>query len=137
MSTIPEGFALLPSTSPFHELVGPLYAKREGSRISIGMIVQDKHRNRHGSVHGGMIAMLADFAMGQAASLAEDPPRKVVTISLGVDFAGNAKPGDWVEAQVDVYRPGKRVAFVNCFVARGTERIGHASGTFLIMRATE
>ena len=139
-SAVPPGYELLDSISPFHELVGPLYKKNEPDAFHVGMVVAQKHLNTHGIVHGGMICTLADFAMGYAASSATDPPRKLVTTTLSMDFAGNALPGDWIEARVDLYRPGKRVAFVDCFIWRmgdKPERIGRASATFLILRADE
>ncbi|MCX7893656.1 MAG: PaaI family thioesterase [Burkholderiales bacterium] len=140
MTAIPEGFHRLEPMSPFHELVGPLFERRDERGLTIGFRVAEKHKNRRGIVHGGMICTLADFAMGHAASSASDPPRKLVTTTLSMDFAGNAVPGDWVEARVDLYRPGKRVAFVDCFIWRmgaRPERIGRASATFLILRADE
>jgi uncharacterized protein (TIGR00369 family) len=133
VSGIPPGFVRLDSTSPFHELVGPLYEKRDGGAVTIGFVVAEKHRNRSGIVHGGMICTLADFAMGHAAHFATGTPRRLVTTTLSVDFAGNARPGDWIEARVDVMRPGRRVAFVNCFVYHGTDRIARASATFQIL----
>lgn len=137
MSAIPPGFAQLGSTSPFHELIGPLYERRDGETVTIGLLVAEKHRNRSGIVHGGMICTLADFAMGHAASMATGSPRRLVTTTLSVDFAGNARPGDWIEARVDVMRPGRRVAFVNCFVHHGSDRIARASATFQILRPDE
>jgi uncharacterized protein (TIGR00369 family) len=125
VSAIPPGFAKLDSTSPFHELVGPLYERRDGPTLTIGMQVAEKHRNRRGVVHGGMICTLADFAMGHAAHSATGTFRKLVTTSLSV------------EARVDVMRPGNRVAFVNCFVYHGAERIARASATFQILRPDE
>ena len=136
MSAIPPGFEMLTRTSSFHELVGPLYARRDGGLV-VGMMVAEKHQNRRGIVHGGMICTLVDFAMGHAASELTDPPRKLVTTTLSVDFAGNARPGDWIEAHIDVMRPGNRVSFVNCFVYRGTARIARASATFQILRPDE
>jgi uncharacterized protein (TIGR00369 family) len=136
-NTVPAGFVRLASTSPFHDLVGPLYEQRDDDSHRIGFVVADKHRNRRGIVHGGMICTLADFAMGHAASLATGTPRKLVTVNLSIDFAGNATVGDWIEAHVDVMRPGNRVAFVNCFIYHGGERIARSSATFQILRADE
>jgi uncharacterized protein (TIGR00369 family) len=136
-SAVPPGFEKLDSTSNFHDLVGPLYEFRDDDSHRIGFVVADKHRNRRGIVHGGMICTLADFAMGHAASLATGTPRKLVTVNLSIDFAGNATVGDWIEAHVDVMRPGNRVAFVNCFIYHGGERIARSSATFQILRADE
>jgi acyl-coenzyme A thioesterase 13 len=140
MTAIPEGFRTIELVSPFHELIGPLYERRDAKGLTIGFQVAEKHTNRRGIVHGGMICTLADFAMGYTASSTSDPPRKLVTTTLSMDFAGNAHPGDWVEARVDLYRPGKRVAFVDCFIWRmgdNPDRIGRASATFLILRSDE
>jgi uncharacterized protein (TIGR00369 family) len=136
-SVIPPGFAKIPSTSNFHELVGPLYELHDDAQHRIGFVVAEKHRNRRGIVHGGMICTLADFAMGHAASLATGTPRKLVTVNLSIDFAGNASVGDWIEAHVDVMRPGTRVAFINCFIYHGAERIARSSATFQILRSDE
>jgi len=137
MSAVPPGFAPLGPTSPFNELVGPFYVKREGETLAIGMSVEAKHQNTRGIVHGGMICTLIDFAMGYAARYATAPPRSLVTTSLSVDFAANARPGDWIEARMDVMRPGTRVAFINCFVYLGALRIARGSGTFQVLRSNE
>jgi uncharacterized protein (TIGR00369 family) len=96
VSTVPAGFERLDAISPFHDLVGPLYLRREADAFSVGMIVAEKHLNSRGIVHGGMICTLVDFAMGYAARFASDPPRALVTTNLSVDFAGNARIGDWI-----------------------------------------
>jgi acyl-coenzyme A thioesterase PaaI-like protein len=75
--------------------------------------------------------------MGYAARHATDPPRSFVTTSLSVDFAANARPGDWIEARMDVMRPGTRVAFSNCFVYLGDLRIARGSGVFRLLRSSQ
>jgi uncharacterized protein (TIGR00369 family) len=137
VAEIPPAFLPLERISPFNDLVGPLYMKRAQGGVAIGLRIADKHRNRRDIVHGGMICTLADFAMGMACSLAREPELKVVTTSLSVDFAGNARPGDWVEARVDVLRVGRRMVFANCQVWRDAERIAQASGAFLVLGAKE
>jgi acyl-coenzyme A thioesterase 13 len=137
LSAIPPGFAPIDPTSPFNELAGPFYVKRDDATFTIGMLVEPKHQNSRGIVHGGMICTLIDFAMGYAARYVTDPPRSLVTSSLAVDFAANARPGDWIEARTDVMRPGTRVSFVNCFVYLGDVRIARGSGTFQVVRSSD
>jgi acyl-coenzyme A thioesterase 13 len=137
VSAIPPGFVPIGPTSPFHELAGPFYVKRDGTTLAVGMVVEPKHQNSRGIVHGGMICTLIDFAMGYAARYVTDPPRSLVTTSLSVDFAANARPGDWIEARTDVMRPGTRVAFVNCFVYLSDLRIARGSGTFQVVRSSD
>ena len=49
---------------------------------------------------------------------------------MKTDFAGSARIGDWVEAHVDVQKVGGRLAFANCYLKVGEERIVHASAVF-------
>lgn len=140
-SAPPPGFARIGSASPFNDLVGPLHERHTPAGWIIGMRVAEKHLNRRRIVHGGMISTLADFAMGYTTARASDPPLKLVTLSLSVDFAGNATYGDWIEARVDVVRSGRRVAFVSGMVWRvgveTEERIARASATFLLLHPDE
>jgi len=135
--SVPPGFVPVGPTSPFNELVGPFYVKREGATLAVGLSVEAKHQNHRGIVHGGMICTLIDYALGYAARHATDPPRSLVTTSLAVDFAANARPGDWIEARTDVMRPGSRVSFINCFVYLGELRIARGSGVFQVLRSRE
>jgi uncharacterized protein (TIGR00369 family) len=137
----PPGFTRLGSSSPFNDLVGPLFEKRSPSAWTIGMRVAEKHLNRRRIVHGGMISTLADFAMGYTTALSAEPALKLVTLSLAVDFAGKATCGDWIETRVDIVRAGRRVAFVSGMVWRAApeaeERIARASATFLLLHPDE
>jgi acyl-coenzyme A thioesterase PaaI-like protein len=56
-----------------------------------------------------------------------------VTVNLSTDFVAAAHPGDWVEAHIDIQRVGKRMAFANCYLQVGEERILRASGVFAVM----
>ena len=84
-------------------------------------------------VHGGMIAMLADTAFTWANKYSRDPPLKLLTTQLTVSLIGKAKPGDWIEARVDVVRAGRRVVFSNCFIWVGGERIAQATAQFQVI----
>jgi acyl-coenzyme A thioesterase 13 len=130
MTTVPEGFAPLFRTSPFLDAVGPFYFRRDGERLIIGLRILDKHANARGVAHGGLLMTLADIALGYNTAYREDPPASLVTASLTADFAGSAKLGDWVEAQVDVQKSGRRLAFANAYLTVDGERILRASAVF-------
>jgi acyl-coenzyme A thioesterase PaaI-like protein len=92
--------------------------------------VLEKHCNQTGAIHGGMLAALVDMALGTAVPLLYDPPRRVFTVNLTVDFAGKARVGDWLEVHVDVQKRGNRLSFANCYVHLGEKRIVRASAVF-------
>lgn len=128
---VPEGYQPLFRTSPFLDLLGPIhYRERPGGGFTVGMRIQDKHLNARGTVHGGLYMALADVALGYSAAMSEDPPAPLSTASLTTDFAGSARLGDWIEAEVDIQRVGGRLAFANAYIMRDGERIVRASAVF-------
>ncbi len=114
------------------ELIGPLYCRGEGADLVVGLRVEAKHCNARGSIHGGILATVADVALGYTMAFASTPPVGLVTASLTLDFAGTARVGDWLETHVDVQKQGSRLSFANCYITVGSERIVRASAVFLV-----
>ncbi len=127
---IAPGFELLRRSSPFRALVGPLYTKGEGAERMIGLLAEEKHCNSRGIVHGGLLATLADLALGYTIAYLSDPPKSAVTASLTIDYVGSARVGDWLEVHTDVQKSGGRLTFANCYVHVGDARIVRASAVF-------
>src|SRR5689334_25380611 len=109
----PEGFAPLFRSSPFLNTIGPIYGKGEGADLIIGLRIAEKHTNARGIAHGGVLATLADIALGYCLAFYTNPPQSLVTTNLTLDFAGSAKLGDWLEVKVDIQKSGSRLAFAN------------------------
>jgi acyl-coenzyme A thioesterase 13 len=117
-------------TSPLLELLGPFYPRGADADLVLGLRVAEKHANARGFAHGGMLLTLADVALGYAAEGSVDPPARLITASTSADFAGSARPGDWVETSVDVQRVGVRMAFANAYLHGGERRVVRASAVF-------
>ena len=83
-------------------------------------------------MHGGILATVADVALGYTMAFSSTPPANLVTATLTLDFAGTAKIGDWLEAHVDVQKKGSRLSFANCYIAVNEQRIVRASAVFLV-----
>ena len=130
MSAIPEGWRELRRLNPFNALVGPLYEHRTGENLSLGLRIESKHTNSRGICHGGVLATLADVALGYAMQAKGETASNFVTVQLSLDYAGSAKIGDWVESRVEVQRIGARLAFANCYLLVAAERIVRASAIF-------
>ena len=60
----PEGFQPHFRKSPLTDPWEPLYSKVLPDRVVIGLYVREPHTNSRGMLHGGLIAALADNAMG-------------------------------------------------------------------------
>ncbi|HEX9173649.1 MAG TPA: PaaI family thioesterase [Telluria sp.] len=131
---VPPGFAPLQRGGPYIAALGPLYYRRDGNDTVIAIRVEERHTNMRGIAHGGMLASLADSALGIGISMACDGKTSFVTVNLTTDFVEAARPGDWVEAHLDIQRIGQRMAFANCYLQVGEKRILRASGVFAAMK---
>jgi acyl-coenzyme A thioesterase 13 len=130
--SIRDGFAPLFRTSPVLDLIGPIFFRGEGIGLVLGMEVEAKHCNGRGVIHGGILATLADVALGYTVAFSTTPAQALVTTHLSVDYAGTARIGDWLETSVEVQKMGARLAFANGYINNGSERIVHASAVYLV-----
>ena len=114
MNNVPEGFEPVQRIQPhtFAGLVGPFYARREGREISVGLRIEERHLNSRGTCHGGLLATLADIALGYAcvAAAEEGQSRNFVTIDLSVEYLAGTQAGDWVQSEVKVLNADSRTA---------------------------
>jgi acyl-coenzyme A thioesterase 13 len=116
--------------SPFFDLIGPLLSRRDEAGIQFALQIDERHINARGFAHGGVLAALADVALGYTAAMEQDPPARLITASLTIDFAGAVRTGDLLTASVDVQRVGKRMAFANCYLVCDRGRVARASAVF-------
>ncbi|HVL59024.1 MAG TPA: PaaI family thioesterase [Burkholderiaceae bacterium] len=127
---VPEGWGPLPRSSPFLERIGPLYCKGAAPELSLGFRVQPWHLNNRDRLHGGVLPAIADVMMGYAMALAADPPRRLTTASLRIDYLGTAEAGDWVEARMQFRHEGSRLSFGGCLFYCGERVIARAETVF-------
>jgi len=133
MNDTPEEFEPIFRSSPFLDLLGPIYNRRFERGLIIGLRAAEKHCNARGLVHGGVLSSLADIALGYNAAFSGDDPVPIVTASLTIDYAGSAKLGDWIEIETDVQKVGRKMAFANCYFLVNEKRIARASGVFTVV----
>src|SRR3954447_25046469 len=101
---IPDGYEPHLRKSPFTDPWEPLYSRRTDRAVILGLRLAKPHTNSRGLIHGGLIAALADNAMGyscgqtmgRAIGGTAGGQSSLVTISLAVDFIGSAQIGERV-----------------------------------------
>jgi uncharacterized protein (TIGR00369 family) len=130
---VPEGFEPHLRESPLTEPWKPLYAKKTDKAVIIGLRLARPHTNGRGLIHGGLIAALADNAMGYSCAQATNWTTSFVTISLSVDFVGSAEIGQWLAVESDVIRTGSTICFAQCLAKADDAAIARASGTFRVV----
>jgi uncharacterized protein (TIGR00369 family) len=137
MRDLPPGFQELPATGPFSHIVGPFHTRVAGTNYITAMHVDERHCNRAMLMHGAMMSMLFDTAFYYAARQQYEASIGIVTGHLALDFVGTAKPGDWVEAHVEIVRTGKNICYLTGFAWNDSQRIGSASAQFLTVDRTK
>lgn len=133
MSNVPVGFEPIFRSSPFLDLLGPIYNQKTETELRIGLRAEKKHCNARDQVHGGVFSSLADIALGYNAAFQGQEPVPMVTASLNIDYAGSAKLGDWIEISVDVQKVGRNMAFANSYFYVDSKRIARASAVFNVI----
>lgn len=103
----------------------------------MGFWSDGRHANLGGHVHGGMLAVLADTALGYAIRRHYDPPLPMATTSLQVDYINGAPLGAWIEARVIVKKAGRRMGYASCDIWSGERLIAQSNGAFLVRTAGE
>ena len=104
----------------------------------MGLVLAAPHCNSRGLVHGGLIAALADNAMGLSCVFAlANKEREVggglVTVSLGVDYLGNGKLGQWLEIDPEPVKVGGSICFARALVSADGTPVAMAHATFKIL----
>ena len=134
---IPAGFAPHFRKSPFTDPWEPLYSKRTAKGVTMALRLDKPHTNARGLIHGGLIASLADNSMGYSCAQAMGGTSSLVTISLAVDFIGNAQLGQWLAAESEAIRTGNTICFAQSLIKADDAVIARASATFRVVPKKE
>jgi uncharacterized protein (TIGR00369 family) len=133
----PEGFAPHFRKSPLTDPWEPLYSKRTDKAVIIGLRLAKPHTNARGLIHGGLIAALADNAMGLSCSQQLGGTASLVTIGLAVDFIGSATTGQWLTIESEVMRTGSTICFAQGLVKADDAIIARANATFRVVKKAQ
>jgi uncharacterized protein (TIGR00369 family) len=127
---IPTGFERHFRQSPLTEPWEPLYSRREAKKIVLGLRLRPAHCNHKGFAHGGLIASLADNAMGLSCGQAAGETSGFVTVSLTVDYLKPAAVGQWLEFDSPFVKTGSTLSFAQAFVTADGEPCARANAVF-------
>ena len=130
---VPEGFERHTRHSGLTGPWEPIYARPSTRGISLAIRASAAHANSRGFVHGGLIAALADNAMGLSCGQQVANTSGLVTISLSVDFVGFAKVGQWLEIRPEVLKTGKSLCFATALALADESVCARASGVFKLV----
>ena len=135
VSEVPEGFQRHFRQSPLTDPWEPIYSRRTEDAVIIALRLAEPHTNSRGLIHGGLIAALADNAMGLSCGVKlEGGGSRLITVSLAIDFIGAGQVGQWLAVETDVIKLGKTLCFAQCLVTADGAKIARANGTFSVVK---
>lgn len=135
---VPEGFERHFRRSGLTDPWEPLYSRQLKDRVQMGLFLAEQHCNSRGLVHGGLIAALADNSMGLSCAFAlaaagRDVKGGLVTVSLGTDYLGSAKLGEWLQFDPEPIKVGGSICFARAIVHSNETPVAMANATFKIL----
>lgn len=135
---VPEGFRPFGYGGPsYFQTLGALYARElPDGLVVLGLRLTTAHCNRLGIPHGGMLATLADGALGINLHRVNRRGPTMVTVNLSLDYLASARQGEWLEAHVTPRHLGRQLAFGDCVLRVGEREVMRATGIFAAVART-
>ena len=130
---IPDGFEPHFRKSPFTDPWEPLYSKKTDKSVSMGLYLAKAHTNARGLIHGGLIASLADNAMGYSCAQVMGWTASLLTVSLAVDYIGSAQIGQWLAVECEAIKTGSTICFAQSLIKADDVVIARANATFRVV----
>lgn len=87
----------------------------EKGTATISLTVRKEMTNPYGNIHGGMMALVMDEAIGWAV-ISLNAENHYTSLNLNVDFLYAIKEGDRLKATATVIRAGKKILHLDCSV---------------------
>ncbi len=128
---VPEGWVVRPGRA-FNTHVGPFYQPPGGGVGLLGFMADERHGNKRGVVHGGMIATAFDVALGNASwSAAGDRPS--ATVQLNIHYTGALQLGEFAQVRCETIRATRSLVFLRGTMTVGDRIVATADGVWKIL----
>ncbi len=110
-----EGRLVTDSRSPAGNWLQFTLESIEKGRAVISLNVRPEMTNPYHNIHGGMMSLVMDEAIGWAV-VSLDSENFYTSLNLNVDFLYAIKQGERLKAIAEVIRAGKKIIHVECRV---------------------
>lgn len=131
--TLPPGFHPGPCSSPFPDLLGPVRQRLdEAGRVTLGLSAEQRHLNRRGVLHGGVLGVLGDVAPGRAATRARRGGTFGTLIST-TKFIATANLGEWLQVRATTVHATRSMVFAQGVAEVAEDVVPHLDAVSTIM----
>jgi len=110
-------------------VMGDMLVRAEGDKCRLRMFPERKHTNLQDIVHGAVTLSLIDISLFAAMrTLTGGDAGPAVTLELSTQFIGAGKPGEPLDAVVEVLRETGRLLFLRGEVVQGDHLVAGFTG---------
>ncbi|SMH27776.1 PaaI family thioesterase [Mesorhizobium australicum] len=113
----------------FLALLGGIWWRDRGNEREFAFLAEERHSNRNGVVHGGMLMTFVDRSFAIAARRASGATR-TATISLSHQFLTPLQIGSFATVRPRILKLTKRVAFLEGTVWCDNDPVTQAQGVW-------
>lgn len=131
-----EGKQVKDSRSNAGNWLGITLEHIEKGGATISLEVRQEMTNPYGNIHGGMMSLVIDEAIGWAV-VSLDVEQHYTSLTLNVDFLYAIKQGERMRAVSKVLRVGKKIINVECHVYDMNDRVLARANSNLIVTHME
>jgi uncharacterized protein (TIGR00369 family) len=110
-----EGKLVTGSRSPAGNWLAFTLEHIEKGGAALSLEIKEEMTNPYGNIHGGMMSLVIDEAIGWAV-VSLEAEQNYTSLTLNVDFLYAIKKGERMRAESKVLRMGKKIINVECHV---------------------
>lgn len=132
MARSAEELAARLAASPIYDLLGLRIVAAGDGEVRVELDCDRRHANVDGAVHGGVLALLADTAMGFAVRTQLEPDWHNKTLDLSIDFVRAVRLGDRLRAVARVDQASRRFRWASAELDAGGGVLARARSLNLV-----
>lgn len=125
------------AASPLYSILGVRLVSASAGEAVVAVSCDDRHANLDRAVHGGIVALLADTAMGLAVRTEIDDDWMNATLDLRLDFPASAGVGETLTAVGRVTDRSRRFRWADAEVRTGDRVVGRGRSLNLVRSGAE
>ncbi len=109
------------SRSPAGNWMRPRIESADKGKVALSVLIKREMCNPFGNIHGGMMSLVIDEAIGWAI-VSLEAESHYTSVNLNIDFLYAAAEGERITAQAQIIRHGKKIinAEVQVYNEKGT-----------------
>jgi uncharacterized protein (TIGR00369 family) len=118
----------------FDAAAGPYWMRGWGPEREAGLLVEEKHTNNAGKMHGGALMTFTDIALGSGAADALGH-KNCVTVQLNIQFVSGPRVGEFIMCRPEVVRRSSELVFMRGLITTAERTIASVEGIWKAFQA--